>query len=210
MGKKAKLKEKAKVVALEAPSWKRTKIARDLFQWPRLRNSRKTIENARKKLETPVAPAMPCKMSKLNKNWVTRCKTSEIKPKLACISGSQWFHKIAYGRISTKVSWWPCCRKNGDTSLQHFNVVRQFILRPQAMKILAAKAAVDKEWENWRNFRRGTWRKSEVRKRWSMKQGRRAQKFILPHWWTSVIWKMLNWRQNTTNMKVKLYSEVIL
>ena len=25
----------------------------------------------------------------------------------------------------------------------------------QAMKILAAKAAVDKEWENWRNFRRG-------------------------------------------------------
>ena len=38
-------------------------------------------------------------------------------------------------------------------------------------------------------FRRGTWRKSEVRKKWSMKQGRRAQKFILPHWWTSVIWK---------------------
>ena len=27
---------------------------------------------------------------------------------------------------------------------------------PQAMKIPAAKAAVDKEWENWRNFRRGT------------------------------------------------------
>ena len=26
-----------------------------------------------------------------------------------------------------------------------------------------------------------------------MKQGRRAQKFILPHWWTSVIWRMPNW-----------------
>ena len=37
--------------------------------------------------------------------------------------------------------------------------------------------------KNWRKFRRGTWRKSEVRKRWSMKQGRRAQKFIFPHWW---------------------------
>ena len=27
---------------------------------------------------------------------------------------------------------------------------------PKAMKIPAAKAAVDKEWENWRTFRRGT------------------------------------------------------
>ena len=27
-----------------------------------------------------------------------------------------------------------------------------------------------------------------------MKQERRAQKFISPHWWTSVIWKMTNWR----------------
>ena len=37
--------------------------------------------------------------------------------------------------------------------------------------------------KHWRTFRRGTWRKSEVRKRWSMKHGRRAQKFISPHWW---------------------------
>ena len=34
---------------------------------------------------------------------------------------------------------------------------------------------------NWKRFRRGIWEKSEVRKRWSMKQGRRAQKFFLPH-----------------------------
>ena len=62
----------------------------------------------------------------------------------------------------------------------------------------------------WRTFRRGTWQKSKVRKRWSMKQGRRAQKFILPHWWTSVIWRMQNWRQSTKNTKVELYSEVTL
>ena len=49
--------------------------------------------------------------------------------------------------------------------------------------------------KNWRKFRRGTWQKSKVRNKWSMKQGRRAQKFILHHWWTYVIWKMLNWRQ---------------
>ena len=50
------------------------------------------------------------------------------------------------------------------------------------MKIPAAKAAVDKEWEKLeKHFGGGTWRKSEVRKKWSMKQGRRALQFILHH-----------------------------
>ena len=44
----------------------------------------------------------------------------------------------------------------GDNSLQHYNLVHKFIPMPQAMKILAAKAAVDKEWEKWKRFRRGT------------------------------------------------------
>ena len=44
----------------------------------------------------------------------------------------------------------------GANSLQHYNLVHKFIPMPQAMKIPAAKAAVDKEWENWRKFRRGT------------------------------------------------------
>ena len=33
----------------------------------------------------------------------------------------------------------------GDKSLQHYNLVHKFIPKPQAMKIPAAKAAVDKE-----------------------------------------------------------------
>ena len=36
---------------------------------------------------------------------------------------------------------------NGENSLQHYNLVHKFIPMPQAMKIPAAKAAVDKEWE---------------------------------------------------------------
>ena len=35
----------------------------------------------------------------------------------------------------------------GDNSLQHYNLVHKFIPMPQALKIPAAKAAVDKEWE---------------------------------------------------------------
>ena len=40
----------------------------------------------------------------------------------------------------------------GDNSLQYFNLVHKFILMLQAMKIPAAKAAVDKEWEIGENF----------------------------------------------------------
>ena len=35
----------------------------------------------------------------------------------------------------------------GENSLQHYNLVHKFIPVPQATKIPAAKAAVDKEWE---------------------------------------------------------------
>ena len=35
----------------------------------------------------------------------------------------------------------------GDNSLQHYNLVHTFIPMPQAMKIPAAEATVDKEWE---------------------------------------------------------------
>ena len=49
---------------------------------------KETIKNARKKLETPMAPAMTCKTRKKNKHGETRGKTNEIKSKLAYIPGS--------------------------------------------------------------------------------------------------------------------------
>ena len=58
-----------------------------------------------------------------------------------------------------------CIAGTGENSLQHYNLVHKFILMPQAMKIPAAKAAVDKEWEKLEKFRRGTSLKSEVRKK---------------------------------------------
>ena len=35
----------------------------------------------------------------------------------------------------------------GFTSMSHYNLVHKFIPMPQAMKILDAKTAVDKEWK---------------------------------------------------------------
>ena len=82
----------------EMQSWRRDKWSGEK---PKLDNARRlrgiyfayfedkefeeTIKDARKKLETPIAPAMLCKSSKTCKHGVTRGKTNEIKSKLACI-----------------------------------------------------------------------------------------------------------------------------
>ena len=49
----------------------------------------------------------------------------------------------------------------GENSLQHYNFVHKFILLPQAMKIPAANAAVDKEWENLEKI--SAWNLTKVR-----------------------------------------------
>ena len=49
----------------------------------------------------------------------------------------------------------------GDNSLQHYNVVHKFIPMPQAVKITAAKAAVDKEWEKLEKI--SAWNLTKVR-----------------------------------------------
>ena len=49
----------------------------------------------------------------------------------------------------------------GENSLQHYNLVHKFIPMPQAMKIPAAKAAVDKEWEKLETI--SAWNLTKVR-----------------------------------------------
>ena len=61
------------------------KLKRIYFIDPEDKEFKETIKSARKKLETPVAPAMPCKASKKGKHGATRDKSNKIKSKLACI-----------------------------------------------------------------------------------------------------------------------------
>ena len=56
----------------------------------------------------------------------------------------------------------------GENSLQHYNLVHKFIPVPQAMKIPAAEAAVDKEWDKLEKVL--AWDLTEVR---SKKRGDR-------------------------------------
>ena len=86
MGKNAKLKEKQKKWSHEKLHLDNARKLRGIYFIDlEVKEFKETIKNARKKLETPMAPAMPCKISKNNKNWATGDKSNKIKSKLACI-----------------------------------------------------------------------------------------------------------------------------
>ena len=104
------------------------------------------MKNARKKFETPTSPAMPCKTSKKSKNGETRGKTNEMKSNLACILEASESTRLRMEESLPNYHEDHVAGK-GDNSLQHYNLFHKIIRMPQAMKIPAAKAAVDKEWE---------------------------------------------------------------
>ena len=168
-GKACQAEGEAKVVWSKAPSWKRTKIARDLFHRPR---GYAIQRNARKKLETSVAPAMPCKIMK-----IVGVVFATIKAKLACIlEADECVWEIRY-RIIMKTILQEKVRIHHSTTFRFTSLFLCFKL----WKFLQQKQRWTRNGKSWTKFRRGTWQKSEVRNRWSMKQGRRAQEFILHH-----------------------------
>ena len=66
MGKQAKLKEKQKWFNEKLHLENARKLRGIYFIDPEEKEFKETIKNARKKLETSVAPAMPCKIMKKN------------------------------------------------------------------------------------------------------------------------------------------------
>ena len=147
MGKHAKLKEEQK--------WSEEKIhldnARKLrgiyFIDPEDKEFKETIKNARKKLETSVAPAVPCKIMK-------NCGSGgsdKNKTKLPCILEADESTRMRMG-TSEPSNHEDHIAGKGENSLQHYKLVHKFFPMPQAIKIRAAKAAVDKEWEIGENF----------------------------------------------------------
>ena len=107
---------------------------------------KETIKNVRKKLETPMAPAMPCKTCKKNKHGKTRGNTNDFRSKFACILEASESTRMRMEESLPKYHEDHIAGKRNN-SLQHYDMVHKFIPMPQAMKIPAAKAAVDKECE---------------------------------------------------------------
>ena len=153
MGKHAKLKEKQKWSNEKLHLENARKLRGIYFVDPEDKEFEETIKNARKKLETSVAPAMPCKIMR---NCVN---STELKQDLRVLEADK----------STRLRMGESFRNyhedhiagKGNNSLQHYNLVHKFIPMPQAMKIPAAKAALDKEWEKLEKF--SAWNLTKVR-----------------------------------------------
>ena len=155
LGRNAKLREKQKW-AIEKPKLDNARRLRGIyFIDPLDKEFKETIRNARKKLETPMARAMPCKTCKKSKNGETSSKTNDFKSKFACILEASESTRMRMGN-SIPHHHEDHIAGRGDNSLQHYNLVHKFIPMPRAMKSPAAKAAVDKEGKNLKRFRRGT------------------------------------------------------
>ena len=93
-----------------------------------------------------MAPAVPCKTCKKSKNGEIRSKTDVIKSKFACILEASESTRMRMEESLPNYHEDHIAGK-GDNLLQHYNFAHKFIPMPQAMKIPAAKAAVDKECE---------------------------------------------------------------
>ena len=160
LGRNAQLKERQKS-SHEKPKLDNARKLRGIyFIDPEDKEFKETIKNARKKLETPVAPAMPCKTSKTCQHGATRGKSNNIKSKLACILEVSESTRLRMGESLPNYHEDHIAGK-GDNSPQHYNLLHKFIPMPQAMKIPAAKAAVDKEWEKLEKI--PAWDKTKVR-----------------------------------------------
>ena len=143
MGKNEKLKEKQKWSNEKLHLEDARKKREIYFIDPEDKEFKETIKNARKKLETSVAPAMPCKIMKKD---CGSGGSNKVNTKLACILEADECTRLRMGNSVLNYHEDHIAGK-GDNSLLHYNLVHKFIPMPQAMKIPAAKAAVDKERE---------------------------------------------------------------
>ena len=146
-GKHAKLKEKQKWSNEKLHLENARKFRGIYFIDPEDKEFKETIKNARKKLETSVALAMPCKIM----NNCGSDGSDKIHTKLACILEADEPTRLRMGNSLPNHHEDHIAGK-GDNSLQHYNLVHKFIPMPRAMKISAAKAAVDKKGENLENI----------------------------------------------------------
>ena len=86
--------------------------------------------------------------------------SDKIKTKLACILEANESTRMRMGN-SIPHHHQDHIAGKGENSLQHYNLVHKFIPMPQAMKIPAAKPAVDKEWEKFEKI--SAWNLTKVR-----------------------------------------------
>ena len=126
MGRNAKLKEKQKWSHEKLHLDNERKLRGIYFIDPEDKEFKETIKNARKKLETPMAPAMPCKIMKKN---CGSGASNKIKTKLACILEASESTRLRMGE-SLPTHHEDHIAGKGNNSLQPYNLFHIFISMP--------------------------------------------------------------------------------
>ena len=122
MGKHAEVKEKQKWSNEKRHLENARKLRGIYFIDPQDKEFKETIKNARKKLETSVSPAMPCKIMKKN---CGSGGSNKIKTKLACILEADESEKLRMGnwyRIIMKTIWQEKERIHYSTAIWFTNL----------------------------------------------------------------------------------------
>ena len=96
------------------------------------------------------------------KNGEIRSKTNDFKSKFACILEASESTRMRMEESLPKYHEDHIAGR-GDNSRHHYNLVHKFVPMPQAMKIPAAEAAVDKEWEKLEKILRGRTSLKQIR-----------------------------------------------
>ena len=143
LGRNALLKERQKLSHEKPELDKARKLRGIYFIDPEDKELKETIKNARQKLETVVAPVMPCKISKNNQNWRNRGQTYDFTSKFACVLEEGESTRLRMEESLPHHHEHHTAGK-GDNSLQHYNLVHKItpMLRTRNGK-------------NWKRFRRG-------------------------------------------------------
>ena len=86
--------------------------------------------------------------------------SNKAQTRLACILEANESTRLRMGNLIPH-HYEDQIAGKGDNSLQYYNLVRKIIPMLQALKIPAAKAAVDKEWEKLKKI--SSWNLTKVR-----------------------------------------------
>ena len=142
-GKECQAEGKVKSGRVRSSIW-RTHDKRGIyFIDPTGKEFKETIKNVRKKLETSIAPALPCKI-------VKNCgsgASNKIKTRLSCVLEADESTRMRMGN-SIPNNHEDHIAGKGENSLQHYNLVHKFIPMP-------------KEWEKLEKF--SAWNLTKVK-----------------------------------------------
>ena len=154
MSKNAKLREKHKW-AIEKPTLDNARRLRGIYFIDPEDMEFKQITEIARKLETPMAPAMPCKTCKKNKHGETRRQTNDFKSKCACILEASESKRVRMEETLPKYHEEHIAGK-GDNSLQHNTLVHIFSFASSHEDTRSKKQQWIKNGRNLNRFRRGT------------------------------------------------------